>query len=90
VLGDGEVSAALTVKAHRVSAAARAKIEAAGGTVEELTTREKKVRNRKHLREPAAKAATETPEEASKEAPAEDASEEQSDSGSESESTGAE
>ena len=39
VLGDGEVSAALTVRADRVSAGARAKIEAAGGTVEELTPR---------------------------------------------------
>lgn len=39
VLGDGELAAALTVRTHRVSAAARAKIEAAGGTVEELTPR---------------------------------------------------
>ena len=39
ILGDGELSAALTVKVHRVSAPARAKIEAAGGTVEELTPR---------------------------------------------------
>ena len=39
ILGDGELSAALTVKTHRVSAAARAKIEAAGGSVEELTPR---------------------------------------------------
>lgn len=34
VLGDGELSKALTVKAHHFSAAARAKIEAAGGTAE--------------------------------------------------------
>jgi len=34
ILGRGEVKAALTVKAHRVSAGARAKIEAAGGSVE--------------------------------------------------------
>jgi large subunit ribosomal protein L15 len=39
VLADGDVTVALTVRAHRVSAAARAKIEAAGGTVEELTPR---------------------------------------------------
>jgi hypothetical protein len=39
VLGDGELTVALTVRTHRVSAAARAKIEAAGGTVEELTPR---------------------------------------------------
>lgn len=36
ILGDGEVSAALTVKAHHFSRTARAKIEAAGGTCEEL------------------------------------------------------
>lgn len=32
VLGDGEIGAALAVKAHRFSAGARAKIEQAGGT----------------------------------------------------------
>jgi large subunit ribosomal protein L15 len=36
ILGDGELDRALTVKAHRFSANARAKIKAAGGTVEEL------------------------------------------------------
>jgi large subunit ribosomal protein L15 len=36
VLGDGELGAAITIKAHRFSAAAREKIEAAGGTVEVL------------------------------------------------------
>ena len=40
ILGDGELSAALIVKTHRVSAAARTKIEAAGGSVEELTPRQ--------------------------------------------------
>jgi large subunit ribosomal protein L15 len=39
LLAKGDVTAALTVRAHRVSAAARAKIEAAGGTVEELMPR---------------------------------------------------
>lgn len=34
VLGDGEISVALTVKAAKVSASAKAKIEAAGGSVE--------------------------------------------------------
>jgi large subunit ribosomal protein L15 len=33
VLGDGDLSVALRVSAHRVSASARQKIEAAGGTV---------------------------------------------------------
>ncbi len=36
VLGEGEVDRPLTVTAHRVSAAARAKIEAVGGVVELL------------------------------------------------------
>lgn len=34
ILGDGEVDRALTVRAHKFSASARAKIEAAGGTIE--------------------------------------------------------
>lgn len=34
ILGRGDLKAALTVKAHRVSNGARAKIEAAGGSVE--------------------------------------------------------
>lgn len=37
VLGDGEIQQALTVKAHRFSRTAREKIEAAGGTCEELS-----------------------------------------------------
>lgn len=36
VLGDGEISAAVQVKANKFSKSARAKIEAAGGTCEEL------------------------------------------------------
>ncbi len=36
ILGRGELNRPLTVKAHRFSASARAKIEAAGGTVEVL------------------------------------------------------
>jgi large subunit ribosomal protein L15 len=39
ILGRGEVTKALTVAAHRVSAGARQKIEAAGGAVEILETR---------------------------------------------------
>jgi large subunit ribosomal protein L15 len=39
ILGRGEVEHSLTVKAHRFSASARAKIEAAGGAVEELPWR---------------------------------------------------
>jgi large subunit ribosomal protein L15 len=37
VLADGELDRAVTVRAHRFSAAARAKIEAAGGTAEEVS-----------------------------------------------------
>jgi large subunit ribosomal protein L15 len=36
ILGDGEVSKAVTVSAHKFTQSARQKIEAAGGTVEEL------------------------------------------------------
>jgi large subunit ribosomal protein L15 len=36
VLGDGEITKALTVKADKVSGSAKSKIEAAGGTVEAL------------------------------------------------------
>jgi large subunit ribosomal protein L15 len=36
VLGNGDLSTAITVRAHRFSKSARAKIEAAGGTAEEI------------------------------------------------------
>jgi large subunit ribosomal protein L15 len=36
VLGDGEITRKITVRAHKVSESARAKIEAAGGSVEIL------------------------------------------------------
>ncbi len=36
ILGDGDLDRALRVRAHKFSASARAKIEAAGGTVEEI------------------------------------------------------
>jgi len=39
VLGDGEIDCALTVHAHKFSASARAKIEAAGGAVEIIPTK---------------------------------------------------
>lgn len=39
VLGDGDLTRALTVRAHLFSASARQKIEQAGGTVEVLPTR---------------------------------------------------
>ena len=34
ILGNGEITKAITVKAHAFSASAKEKIEAAGGTVE--------------------------------------------------------
>jgi large subunit ribosomal protein L15 len=63
VLGEGEVNVPLTVRAHRVSAAARVKIEAAGGTVEELTPRKSPEQRRKRgkTKARAAQAATEAP-----------------------------
>jgi large subunit ribosomal protein L15 len=39
LLGRGQMQAALTVKVHRVSRSARAKLEKAGGSVEILPTR---------------------------------------------------
>ena len=36
ILADGDIDRAVTVRAHRFSASARAKIEAAGGTAEEV------------------------------------------------------
>lgn len=36
ILADGDIDRSLTVRAHKFSASARAKIEAAGGTVEEV------------------------------------------------------
>ena len=41
ILGNGELDRPLSVKAHRISASARQKIEAAGGTVEALSVQTK-------------------------------------------------
>ena len=38
VLGDGELDRKLTLRVHGISAGARAKVEAAGGTIEILAT----------------------------------------------------
>lgn len=86
ILGDGDLTAALTVKVHRVSASARTKIEAAGGTVEELTPRkdpeQKRQRRKKKSAAPKAEAQAEdanstedaesTEESAADDAPTED------------------
>ena len=50
VLGDGELTHALTVRAPRLSAAAKEAITAAGGSFEELAPAVRKVRNRIHRR----------------------------------------
>ncbi len=55
LLGTGEISKKLTVRVHGISATAREKIEAAGGTVELL--REPKVRKHKHHKGKSAPAA---------------------------------
>jgi len=44
ILGDGELDIALTVKAHRFSAAAKEKIEAAGGKIELIVLNQKIVK----------------------------------------------
>ena len=82
LLGDGELSAPLTVRVHRVSAPARAKIEAAGGTVEELAPvrpPEERRRNRKADRK---KAEPPKAGESKEEAPAEEAKREEQDDSS--------
>ena len=82
LLGDGELSAPLTVRVHRVSASARAKIEAAGGTVEELAPvrpPEERRRNRKADRK---KAEPPKAGESKEEAPAEEAKREEQDDSS--------
>jgi large subunit ribosomal protein L15 len=66
VLGDGEVTLKLTVRVHRISATAREKIEAAGGTVELLREPKEKKKKQKHRKAkpptPATEEATEAAE----------------------------
>jgi large subunit ribosomal protein L15 len=76
LLGNGELKKKLTVRVHAISATAREKVEAAGGTVSLL--REPKPKKRKHIKPKAAEPAEapEAPEaapEPAAEAPAEDA-----------------
>ncbi|MBT5775060.1 MAG: 50S ribosomal protein L15 [Dehalococcoidia bacterium] len=59
VLGRGELSHALTVKAPRLSQSAKDAITSAGGSFEELAPALKRVRNRIHRRRAAAAAAIE-------------------------------
>ena len=62
LLGTGEISKKLTVRVHGISASARAKIEAAGGTVE-LLREPKGKKARHHAAKPAAKEEPEAPAE---------------------------
>jgi len=72
LLGVGDVSIKLTVRVHAISATAREKIEAAGGTVELL--REPKVKKQHHHKARPSTSATEEEAETA-EAPAGDAAE---------------
>jgi large subunit ribosomal protein L15 len=73
VLAEGELTKKLTVTAHRFSAAAREKIEAAGGTAVALREPVKKKRRRAKAKPAAPEAAAEAPAEAQpEEAPAEE------------------
>jgi large subunit ribosomal protein L15 len=73
LLGSGEISKKLTVRVHGISATAREKIEAAGGTVELL--REPKVKKVKHHKSKPAAAALAAAEDATDEPAAEAADE---------------
>jgi large subunit ribosomal protein L15 len=76
ILGHGDLTKKLKVSAHRFSATAREKIEAAGGTVTSLREEEQPTRTRKRrkiaAKKRAAGIATPAAEEAPEEAPAEE------------------
>ena len=57
VLGEGDLTRALTVRAPRLSASAKEAIAAAGGSFEELAPAARKVRNRVHRRREAERSA---------------------------------
>jgi large subunit ribosomal protein L15 len=61
LLGNGELSKNLTIRVHAISASAREKVEAAGGSIELL--REPKVKKQKHRGKAKPAAAEETAEE---------------------------
>jgi len=75
ILGQGELTKKLTVTAHRFSATAREKIEAAGGTVNELRppveTKKKGKKSKPEAAQPEAKAKAKKPKAAATEKPAE-------------------
>jgi large subunit ribosomal protein L15 len=75
LLGVGEVTRKLTVRVHAISAAAREKIEAAGGTVELLREPKEHKTKRHHKARPATTAEEAPAAEASDDAPAAEADE---------------
>jgi large subunit ribosomal protein L15 len=76
ILGNGELKKKLSVTAHAVSASAREKIEAAGGTITLLREpKERKPKRRAERRQPVAEEPAETPEETPEESPEETAEE---------------
>jgi large subunit ribosomal protein L15 len=54
ILGDGELTKAITVRAHKVSASAREKIEKAGGKIELITVPPRKTPQQRKAEEKAA------------------------------------
>ena len=64
LLGTGEVSKKLTIRVHAISASAREKIEAAGGTIELLREPKEPKRKKHHKEKPAAVEAAAEAEEA--------------------------
>jgi large subunit ribosomal protein L15 len=74
LLGSGDVSKKLTIRVHAISASAREKIEAAGGSVELL--REPKVKKQKHrAAKPASQDSADTDEPAAAGEPADETTE---------------
>ena len=71
LLGVGEVNKKLTVRVHAISASAREKIEAAGGTVELLREPKEQKKRRHKARRTASEEAADTAEEPAAESPAE-------------------
>ena len=79
ILGNGELKKKLSVTAHAVSASAREKIEAAGGSITLLREpKERKPKRRAQPAQPVAEEPEETPEETPEEAPEEAPEEEES------------
>ena len=68
ILGNGELTTTLVISTHRVSAVAREKIEAAGGTVKLLREPKEQKHRRHHKAKPQAAEAEESPAETETEA----------------------